>query len=268
MNELTTLTNNLTPIEVLLKVDENGTVSAKDVYEFLELVASNYSRWCKNNIVENQFAEENVDFTAFVINDEWGGQATTDYRLSASFAKKLCMKQGNERGEQAREYFIKVEDKLKETASRPLTQAEVLLAQAQALVDIEKKQVEQQAAIDTVNTRLDTIGDIVSLSPTAWREDSKRLIVRIAQALGGNSFIRDVQAEVYHLMRERFSVDVKTRRTNMRRRAAEEGMCQSKRDKLSCVDAIAQDKKAIEAYLAILKDMAIRYGVDKGGVVQ
>lgn len=59
MNELIQNTS-LTPIEVLLKVDEDGTVSAKDVYEFLELDASNYSRWCKNNIVETNLPRKTL----------------------------------------------------------------------------------------------------------------------------------------------------------------------------------------------------------------
>ena len=104
-----------TPIEIMLQVDSGGKTTAKALYEFLELDKSNYSRWCKKNILENSFAEENIDFWAFVINDEWGGQATTDYKLTASFAKKLAMSSQTERGEQAREYFLKVEQRLKQT---------------------------------------------------------------------------------------------------------------------------------------------------------
>ncbi len=107
-----------TPIEIMLQVDSGGKTTAKALYEFLELDKSNYSRWCKKNILENSFAEENIDFWAFVINDEWGGQATTDYKLTASFAKKLAMSSQTERGEQAREYFLKVEQRLKQTVSQ------------------------------------------------------------------------------------------------------------------------------------------------------
>jgi hypothetical protein len=44
---------------------------------------------------------------------------------------------------------------------------------------------------------------------------------------------------------------------------ADEGICKSTRDKLSYVDIIAEDKKLIEGYTAIVKEMAIRYGVGK-----
>lgn len=80
-----------TPIEIALGIDENGMTTAKKLYEFLEMDSRNYSRWCKSNITENEFAEENVDYWAFVINEEWGGQATTDYKLTAHFAKVIEM---------------------------------------------------------------------------------------------------------------------------------------------------------------------------------
>lgn len=50
-----------TPIEIALGVDENGMTTASKLYSFLELNPSNYSKWCKTNITENEFAEENGD---------------------------------------------------------------------------------------------------------------------------------------------------------------------------------------------------------------
>ncbi len=91
----------------MLKVDQEGKTTAKALYEFLELNKSNYAKWCKKNILENDFAEENIDYIVFVLKDEnpQGSRPTTDYKLTASFAKKLAMSCQNERGEQAREYF-------------------------------------------------------------------------------------------------------------------------------------------------------------------
>ncbi len=113
-----------TPIEILLQVDGEGKTTAKALYEFLELDTSHYARWCKKNILENSFTEENVDFWAFALNGEWGGQATTDYKLTASFAKKLAMSSQTERGEQAREYFVKIEEKFKKVVSKKVTSNE------------------------------------------------------------------------------------------------------------------------------------------------
>ena len=54
----------LTPIEMVLGGDEQGMTTARKLYEFLELSPSNYSKWCRTNIIENDFAEENIDYWA------------------------------------------------------------------------------------------------------------------------------------------------------------------------------------------------------------
>lgn len=51
------------------------------------------------------------------------------------------------------------------------------------------------------------------------------------------------------------------RLTNLRRRMAEEGQSKSKRDKTNKVDVIANDKRLIEIYMAVVKDHAIKYRV-------
>ena len=81
--------------------------------------------------------------------------------------------------------------------------------------------------------------------------------------LGGGQAYSQVRAESYELLSKRMGVNLKQRLTNKRRRMADEGICKSTRDKLSYVDIIAEDKKLIEGYTAIVKEMAIRYGVGK-----
>lgn len=124
----------------------------------------------------------------------------------------------------------------------------------------EMKEVKQQ--IRQTNDRIDGISDIVALNTNSWREDARHLIVRIAQARGGNEYIRDVQAEIFQLVDARAKVSLTTRLTNKRRRMADEGVCKSKRDKLNRVDVIADDKKLIEIYVAIVKEMAVKYGLE------
>lgn len=150
-------------------------------------------------------------------------------------------------------------------AQRPLSQAEIILQQAQFMVDFERRQKEQEQALDHVSKRLDAACEAIELSPNAWREGCRKLIVRIAQKMGGNEFIRGVQTEVFKLVDERAGASLETRLTNKRRRMADEGVCKSKRDKLNKIDVIADDKKLIEVYMHIVKQMAIKYGVDSYG---
>lgn len=265
MNDLET-TKMQTPIEIALGIDENGMTTARKLYEFLELDSRNYSRWCKSNIVENEFAEENVDYWAFVIDEErnFNPNPTTDYKLTAHFAKKLSCKGNGEKAEQAREYFTRVEEKAKEAAINrsqlsPQLQALYGLIETQARQELEQKRQAEQ--LERVEHRVDAIREVVAIDTTSWRDDTGNILRKIGMELGGGQAYSQVRAESYELLSKRMGVNLKQRLTNKRRRMADEGVCKSTRDKLSYVDIIAEDKKLIEGYTAIVKEMAIRYGI-------
>ncbi len=120
-------TSKLTPIEIALGIDNEGRSTATKLYDFLELNPSNYSKWYRKNILENEFAEENVDYFPFVLKYEslTGEKERQDAKLTASFAKKLSMMQKNQKGEAARNYFVGIENgakKLVEKIQIPLTE--------------------------------------------------------------------------------------------------------------------------------------------------
>ncbi len=116
MLDLLIETTKMTPIEIMLKMNKDGFVSGKNLYEFLELDKSNYSKWCKVNIKENAFAEKGKDYISFVLKDERNPHPTSEYLLTPSFAKKLTMASKTPRGEQARSYFVACEETLRRVA--------------------------------------------------------------------------------------------------------------------------------------------------------
>ncbi|MCR5438017.1 MAG: Bro-N domain-containing protein [Selenomonas sp.] len=137
---------------------------------------------------------------------------------------------------------------------KTMSQVEILAQAAQQLVEQEKR-------LTAVEKRMDGVRDIVALSANGWRQDSAHLINRIAERLGGAEHISEVRKESYKFLNERMHADVAARLRNLKRKAAEEGMCKSKRDKLNYLDVIGQDPRLIEGYTIVVKDMAIRYGV-------
>lgn len=108
-------TSTQTPIEIALQIDENGMTTASNLYVFLELNPGQFSRWCKRNIVNNNFAIKDVDYVRFdkSVESAVKGQTKTDYKITSDFAKKLSMTGNTERHEQARQYFIACEQGLK-----------------------------------------------------------------------------------------------------------------------------------------------------------
>ena len=118
-------TSKQTPIEIALGVDAQGMTTATKLYKFLELNPSNYSKWFRKNVIENQFAEENTDYFPFVLQYESAveGKGRQDAKLTASFAKKLSMISKSPKGEAARNYFIGIENGAKKLVKQvPLTE--------------------------------------------------------------------------------------------------------------------------------------------------
>ena len=92
----------------LIKVDystDRPTVSARELHEFLE-VNSEYSHWFKR-MCEYGFSE-GQDFSPF-LTESTGGRPAQDAQLTIDMAKEICMIQRNEKGKQARQYFIQLE---------------------------------------------------------------------------------------------------------------------------------------------------------------
>lgn len=135
-------------IELLLPIkDNNGSkaVNAKDLYLFLGYDKSQWSRWYTTNIVNNDYAEEGVDYQTFDMTSN--GNITKDFALSMDFAKELSMLARNERGKQARKYFIACEEKLRTAAPKyqiPQTYSEALMLAAKQAeqLELQQKQLE------------------------------------------------------------------------------------------------------------------------------
>ncbi len=104
-----------TPIEIALQIDENGMTSLRNLYEFLELSPSQFTRWCKRNVLDNPFATENIDYFTLRLDVDSSvkGQSKLEYKITSDFAKQLSMTIKNERGQEARKYFIACEQGLK-----------------------------------------------------------------------------------------------------------------------------------------------------------
>ena len=140
---ITPLTSNETPIEIALQIDKDGMTTASKLYAFLELLPSNFARWCKKNIVNNKFATENEDYFPFIMQEERdkpkNPKPKTDYKLTSEFAKKLSMTGNTEKHEQARNYFIACEQGLKIATAKLQARNDDIKALAQSLNNLVQK---------------------------------------------------------------------------------------------------------------------------------
>jgi len=129
----------------LIKIQENDkgqkVVSARDLYLFLGYDKSQWSRWFKKNIIENQFAFENQDWAGFDIVSN--GNETTDFALTLDFAKRISMMARTKKGEEVRNYFIDCEKQL-QVPQLPATYLEALTK----LVETETQKQNLQIELD------------------------------------------------------------------------------------------------------------------------
>lgn len=145
-NTITTTTpstSDKTPIEIALQIDKDGMTTASKLYAFLELLPSNFARWCKKNIVNNKFATENEDYFPFIMQEERdkpkNPKPKTDYKLTSEFAKKLSMTGNTEKHEQARNYFIACEQGLKIATAKLQARNDDIQALAQSVNNLVQK---------------------------------------------------------------------------------------------------------------------------------
>lgn len=85
--------------------NEQPTVSARELHDFLE-VGSDFRHWFPR-MCEYGF-EEGKDFRTF-LTESSGGRPAQDAEITIDMAKELCMLQRNDKGKQARQYFLQLE---------------------------------------------------------------------------------------------------------------------------------------------------------------
>lgn len=273
MNDVQTATMQ-TPIEIALGIDENGMTTARKLYAFLELEPKNYSRWCKSNITDNEFATENEDYKVFVIDEEnpLGGRPTQDFKLTAHFAKKLSCKGNGERAEQAREYFSTLDDKVKEIAINRSQLSQSTQALFGLIESMAKQELEQKRQAEQLN-RIEQKQEIISdtFTHTSTDEDFKawvnRCISKIAESpnytngSGRSAKYQNVRTESYDRLRQKWNCNLNDRVARAKGRALENKPNITKKELYSInkLSVISEDKSLKPVYETVIKEMMICY---------
>lgn len=133
------------------------TVSGRDLHEFLE-VSTKYADWF-HRMCEYGFSD-GVDYFSFLRNRSDGlpGKPLTDHQLTIDMAKELCMIQRNEKGKQARQYFLQLE--------RDWNSPEKVMARALKIADkkilyLESENARQKQLIGELKPKADYVDTIL-----------------------------------------------------------------------------------------------------------
>ena len=102
---------------ITLNGDKITAVNARDLWKFLES-KQDFSTWIKRRIEKYEFIEgQDYLLHKFVEQLPSGAKHCIEYLISLDMAKELAMVENNERGRQARQYFIEVEKRYRQTGN-------------------------------------------------------------------------------------------------------------------------------------------------------
>ncbi len=219
-----------------------------------------------------KFAEENVDYFPFLTNEECGGQASLDSKLTAHFAKKLSMMQKNERGEEAREYFARLEEKTKELAIdraqlSPQMQLMNMLVENMSRQELEQKRQAEELAVLKENQKA------INAAMLGQREESfkswaNRCLSAIAES-GNYPYIgsreerhRAVRAESYERLNQKKPCRLNQRVESEKGRASIAGASAARIKGITKLSVIESDKALKPLYEAVIREMMIAYCVE------
>ncbi|WP_142416918.1 antA/AntB antirepressor family protein [Bartonella massiliensis] len=106
------------------------TVNARDLHAFLE-IKSEFRNWIKNRIKECKF-RENIDFVTAV--NFYRGAQMKEYHITLDMAKHLSMIERNDKGHEARAYFIECEKRAKQVAKPQIVVQQIDYSSPQAMI--------------------------------------------------------------------------------------------------------------------------------------
>ncbi|MDU7066725.1 MAG: ORF6N domain-containing protein [Clostridium perfringens] len=93
-----------------------------------------------------------------------------------------------------------------------------------------------------------------------WRKTCKDTLVKTAAKMGGvNEYLGDLYTLSYTWLEERLHISLDKRLHNARKRMIKQGATKTEAEKLNALDIIENDKKLIEPYIQIVKEIGVKY---------
>lgn len=195
----------------LIKVTQNEKgehlISGRELYEFLES-KQDFTTWIKNRIEKYDFIE-NVDYTLhkFMEGKNW----KHDYIIKLDMAKELSMVENNDKGKQARRYFIECEKQLKNNTPTITEEQKLVLSiyaggveaveATKALVELKTKELQK-----TIEYKEDVI---VGLTDEIDLKDKRQILNQVVRYKGAN--YQERWRLLYYEFEKKYHLDLNTR---------------------------------------------------------
>lgn len=149
------------------------TVNARDLHNFLD-VGKVFAAWINDRIGQYGF-NENVDFVVIseTGKNPLGGRPSKEYAISIDMAKELAMVERNEKGKQARQYFIECERRAK-NAVDPVAMLNNPAAIRGLLLTYSEKVIELQSVVEEMRPAVEALDQIAESHGSFTRTEAAK----------------------------------------------------------------------------------------------
>jgi len=145
-------------INIIEREDGSIAINGRELYDFLR-INSNYSTWFKR-MIDYGF-KEGEDFIPFLEKSQ-GGRPTQGHALSIEMAKEIAMIQRNEKGKEARLYFIEIEKRYRNEL--PMSFEDIMIATLQEMKGVKSEIINLKSVQEKQEIKINDVLDKVTLS--------------------------------------------------------------------------------------------------------
>lgn len=241
------------------QTDSGMKVDGRELHEFLE-VGRDFTNWIKDRIEKYGFVEDYDYKLTLTKIGERQNVTRHDYELSIEMAKELCMVENNDKGKQARKYFIDCEKRYKSNSfdvGRLSPEMQMFKHMFDAVAKTQIEAAEQSRKLVLVENNLNTIKDTIIQREDDWRDSLKKMFNNAVKNSNGHDY-QSMRNESYRILEERAHCDLARRQRNMQDRLKESGATKTKISSISKIDVIEDDPRLKEIYTSIVKEMSVR----------
>lgn len=132
--------------------------------------------------------------------------------------------------------------------------------QAVAKNELETKEAKKLAI--QASKKAENISNLVTLTSDDWRDKVNSILKKIARNWTGVEPYRSVKNLSYERLEKRARCNLNIRLNNRKERALAQGMSKAYVQRINKLDCIAEEKRLVEIYLQVVKEMAIQFNID------
>lgn len=244
------LNNNLTVVE------QNGQLLV-DSREVAEMIGINHSDLLVKIRGYIQILENGkIHSQDFFIEDAYkalgNNKSYKYYLLTRKGCDMVANKTNGTKGVLFTAHYVTRFEQMEKELIQPQTELEVLAATVNNMVQQEKR-------ITVIENEQKRIFDLIRLNPSNWRKEINKIVRLIAKESGLSHSV--IWSESYKNLETRGKCKLQRRLDNKRNNMKKEGASKTKVEKANFMDIIDEDPKLTEIFLAIVKDMAVKYKV-------